>query len=35
MKSESENDVSKLDRSHRFGMRDNENGGASDFNSTF
>jgi len=35
MKAESDNDVSKLERSHRFGMRDVENGGASDFTSTF
>lgn len=35
MKNESENDVSKFDRSHKFGLRDGENGGASDFTSTF
>lgn len=35
MKAESENDVSKFERSHRFGMKDAENGGASEFTSTF
>jgi hypothetical protein len=37
MKAENENDMSKEGgiRSHRFGIRDGENGAASEFTSTF